>query len=274
MSETGTNTTLPKAEFIKPADLPGVLAAHEHVVVDLTGEGWCPWCDMLAPVITKLWWQYPNLHVVKIDSEDVNDLPAEYDVADKGVPHLLSFKNGELVAHGGFDTEYVNMAAWFSTAAGVPNPYIGASFEAEFATTADAACATFQKDVKEKGEPYRQLNVGFEKTWRETKEALEAEHAAGKLTDEELATKLAENDARDKAERTPAIAPFFELRDKAVAAYVAAITEATGVFLDKVAAEKAEAMIPGPVTGGLTTEDADTAPAGSACAIGDKNCKQ
>lgn len=267
-----TNLQLPKAQYVEPADLDAVLSEHARVVVDITGEGWCPWCDMLDPIIRRFMWQYPNLHVVKIDSDKADQLPDSFEVKGKGVPHLLAFENGRLTVHGGFDTEYANMAKWFAAAAGVADPYADAAFEKEFAATADQACATFRTTMTEKGKPYIEANAKFEQAWRERKEALEASHAAGEIDDAEFEREMAANNEKSK-EREPIIAPYFELRKTAVGEYVATIESAVLVLVASASGSQTESPTEAP---GAVSVDGDAVAddAGAACAIGDKNCTQ
>lgn len=70
-----------------------VLKSEELVLVDFYAQ-WCPPCQAMMPILTKIN-EDKVVKVVKIDVDEAQDLASKYDVGS--IPTLIFFKKGEPV---------------------------------------------------------------------------------------------------------------------------------------------------------------------------------
>lgn len=73
-----------------------VLKSEVPVLVDYWAE-WCGPCKMIAPALDELAGQYGDrLKVIKLNIDENAVTPRKYNI--RGIPTLMLFKNGDLVA--------------------------------------------------------------------------------------------------------------------------------------------------------------------------------
>ena len=73
-----------------------VLQPGSTVLVDFWAE-WCGPCKMIAPILDEVAGAYQGkLVVTKMNVDDNRTVPAKFGI--RGIPTLMLFKNGELVA--------------------------------------------------------------------------------------------------------------------------------------------------------------------------------
>lgn len=73
-----------------------VLKANGSVLVDYWAE-WCGPCKMIAPILNDIAKDFAGrLTVAKLNIDESPETPAHYGV--RGIPTLMLFKNGEIIA--------------------------------------------------------------------------------------------------------------------------------------------------------------------------------
>jgi len=68
-----------------------ILKNNENILVDFWAQ-WCGPCKMLALALDRLQEEAHNTLIVKVNIDEVQDIPAKYGV--RSIPTLLKFKNG------------------------------------------------------------------------------------------------------------------------------------------------------------------------------------
>ena len=71
-----------------------VLAAEGTVLVDFFAT-WCGPCKMMAPIISEIADENPNVKVFKVDVDEAEEIAMRYGIMS--IPTMIVFKNGEPV---------------------------------------------------------------------------------------------------------------------------------------------------------------------------------
>lgn len=70
-----------------------VLQSEKPVVVDFWAS-WCGPCRMIAPVLSEIAKDYPEIKICKVNVDEQMELAQNYNVLS--IPYLVVFKNGEI----------------------------------------------------------------------------------------------------------------------------------------------------------------------------------
>lgn len=80
-------------EIKSQEEFDNLIKANNNVIVDF----WAPWCGpckMIVPMIERLSEELSNVVFVKVNIDEVVDVPTKYNV--RSIPTLIKFKDGNL----------------------------------------------------------------------------------------------------------------------------------------------------------------------------------
>lgn len=71
-----------------------VVKSADPVIVDFYAD-WCGPCRLLAPKLETKIGAEKNIHLAKINVDNLDDLAAKYQVST--IPHVIGYKNGKVI---------------------------------------------------------------------------------------------------------------------------------------------------------------------------------
>lgn len=78
-------------DFTTHEQLPELLRGNKKVILKF-GADWCAGCKSIAPYLTKLQKDHPEVRFLEVDADSQPELLAQYNV--KNLPTLISFTDG------------------------------------------------------------------------------------------------------------------------------------------------------------------------------------
>jgi len=86
-----------------------VLKANKPVIVDFWAE-WCGPCKQIAPILSEISDEMQNVVIGKHNIDESPNRPGQFGI--RGIPTMLLFKNGEVVAQKVGATTKSNIVSW------------------------------------------------------------------------------------------------------------------------------------------------------------------
>ena len=86
-----------------------VLKANKPVIVDFWAE-WCGPCKQIAPILSEISDEMQNVVIGKHNIDASPNRPGQFGI--RGIPTMLLFKNGEVVAQKVGATTKSNIVSW------------------------------------------------------------------------------------------------------------------------------------------------------------------
>ncbi len=86
-----------------------VLKSEKPVLVDFWAE-WCGPCKQIAPILSEISQEMQDVVIAKLNIDNSPNRPSQFGI--RGIPTMLLFKKGEVVAQKVGATTKSNIVAW------------------------------------------------------------------------------------------------------------------------------------------------------------------
>ncbi len=212
---------------LDPESATSLIRSSDVPVWIEVGAEWCDPCKKMKPHLRKLAAEFDgHIVIADVDGDEHKDLSTQWEV--EVFPSLLLFRGGDIAArHDGFEG-YASLRAMIGAA--VPDAADGPA-EAAYVAAVDRAEQTWTASVAE-------TDKAADALWGPAMQAVEAFAAeqqalveAGSLSPDEMGARVNAERQKRMEEIRPTVEAALAVREKALAAYAAAVDEAASAFM-------------------------------------------